>query len=138
MSEEPEVEWSMLAGRPGAAVAGAAQLQLDLGLEPWRPGRRALDLPPPDLHPAWLEELRLLRAMRAPDLDRPGLAAEFAARTAALEQQLSAIPATTRAGVIAQAELICDLAWNQLIAATARQVLAGIRRLWPAEAAASD
>jgi hypothetical protein len=126
----------MSSSEHGAAARGQwslirddAQLQLDLG-----PGfaPKDPDLLPPgeDLHPVWLEELRLLNASRAPGLDRPGLVAELATRVRELRRAIVDTPARSRDGVLAQAELICDLAWNEVVAAAARQVVTGIRRLW--------
>jgi hypothetical protein len=46
-----------------------------------------------------------------------------------LQEKIAHTPAMTLAGLRAQAELISELAWNDVVAATARQLLAGIKRL---------
>ncbi|NJO38190.1 MAG: hypothetical protein HC871_11990 [Rhizobiales bacterium] len=46
-----------------------------------------------------------------------------------LQTKIAHTRAETLSGLQAQAELIAELAWNDIVAATARQLLAGIRRL---------
>ena len=79
-----------------------------------------------DPHPFWLKEWRSLRA----GLAGGGPSAEDMSATARrLRDDIAKTPATTLAGLQAQAELISELAWNEVVATTARQLLAGIRRL---------
>jgi hypothetical protein len=79
-----------------------------------------------DPHPSWLKRWRCLRA---------GLGANVqpseTSREAALELQdkIAHTPANTLEGLQAQVELISELAWNDVVATTARQLLAGIKRL---------
>lgn len=78
-----------------------------------------------DPHPDWLKRWRCLRT---------GLGGEQAqARTRETINDLQGLiahtPAVSLAGLQAQAELIAELAWNDIVASTARQLLAGIRRL---------
>lgn len=46
-----------------------------------------------------------------------------------LQDKIAHSPAETLAGLQAQAELISELAWNDVVAATARQLIAGLKRL---------
>ncbi|MEZ5935071.1 MAG: hypothetical protein R3F54_24700 [Alphaproteobacteria bacterium] len=78
-----------------------------------------------DPHPAWLKRWRCLRTDLGidDDADRTREAADD------LQAKIAHTPAQTLAGLQAQAELIAELAWNDVVAATARQLLAGIKRL---------
>lgn len=78
-----------------------------------------------DPHPAWLKELRRLRAGTEKAIDPSS-----ADRVRWLQDKIAHTPAGTREGLLAQAELIADLAWNDIVAATARHLVAGIKR-WP-------
>ncbi|MGI9485686.1 MAG: hypothetical protein ACR2RF_07350 [Geminicoccaceae bacterium] len=46
-----------------------------------------------------------------------------------LQNKIAHTPAGTIAGLQAQAELISELAWNDVVAATARRLVAGLKRL---------
>lgn len=77
-----------------------------------------------DLHPSWLKTWRRLRAE---------LAGNRQARVSQepvhdLQDKIAHTPATTLAGLQAQAELIAELAWNDVVASTARQLIAGLKR----------
>ncbi|MGI9420457.1 MAG: hypothetical protein ACR2RA_21765 [Geminicoccaceae bacterium] len=78
-----------------------------------------------DQHPSWLKTWRRLRAELVGS--RPGKAAQGPARE--LQDKIAHTPAHTLAGLQAQAELIAELAWNDVVAATARQLIAGLKRL---------
>lgn len=79
-----------------------------------------------DPHPSWLRKWRSLRT---------GVGGSAADAEASREQardvqnKIAHTPANTLAGLQAQAELICELAWNDVVAATARQLHAGLKRL---------
>ena len=85
--------------------------------------RRAADIA--DQHPSWLKTWRRLRAELVGS--RPGKEAQGPARE--LQDKIAHTPAHTLAGLQAQAELIAELAWNDVVAATARQLIAGLKRL---------
>ena len=78
-----------------------------------------------DPHPSWLKRWRSLRT------DLGGRGGTQASRDMAreLQDKIAHTPAATLAGLQAQAELISELAWNDVVASTARQLIAGIRRL---------
>ncbi|MDH3660484.1 MAG: hypothetical protein OEU92_10740 [Alphaproteobacteria bacterium] len=78
-----------------------------------------------DPHPAWLKKWRTLRT------ELGGVrGSESAAQSVRdLQEWIAHTPAGTLAGLQAQAELISELAWNDAVAATARQLIAGIKRL---------
>ncbi len=79
-----------------------------------------------DPHPFWLKEWRSLRA----GLAGGGPSAEdMSATIRRLRDDIAKTPAKTLAGLQAQAELISELAWNEVVATTARQLLAGIKQL---------
>ena len=73
-----------------------------------------------DPHPSWLKEWRSLRA----GLDK----GEDSRQLRDLRNKIAHTPAGTVAGLTAQAELIAELAWNDVVAATARQLIAGLKR----------
>ena len=78
-----------------------------------------------DLHPTWLKKWRSLRA----GLGGIGGSQNTAEAARELRDQIAHTPACTLAGLQAQAELISELAWNDIVAATARQLIAGLKRL---------
>ncbi|MGI9508062.1 MAG: hypothetical protein ACR2QJ_01780 [Geminicoccaceae bacterium] len=79
-----------------------------------------------DPHPSWLKNWRSLRA----GLGSAGRDAEASRASAReLQDKIAHTPAHTLAGLQAQTELISELAWNDVVAATARQLLAGLKRL---------
>ena len=86
-------------------------------------GRQPLDVVDP--HPAWLKKWRSLRA----GLGDIGGSQSVAEAVRELQDQIAHTPACTLAGLQAQAELISELAWNDVVAATARRLIAGIKRL---------
>ena len=78
-----------------------------------------------DPHPNWLKEWRRLRA-------GPGggqVSESPAELVGELQNRIAHTPANTLAGLQAQAELISELAWNDVVAATARRLVAGLRRI---------
>jgi len=83
----------------------------------------AVDEPPRDCDPhlAWLKQWRCLR-IELSEGKAHGALVE-------LQRSIADTPAGTLAGLQAQAELIAELAWNELVAATARQLIAGLKRL---------
>ncbi len=78
-----------------------------------------------DPHPNWLKKWRCLRAGSGGGRmsERP---AELVGE---LQSKIAQTPAQTMAGLQAQAELISELAWNDVVAATARRLVAGLKRL---------
>lgn len=78
-----------------------------------------------DPHGAWLKAWRTLLS----ETGDHGDAETRRAMVRELQEKIAHTPAATLAGLRAQAELISELAWNDLVAATARQLLAGIKRL---------
>lgn len=94
-----------------------------IGQEPARAGTNA-----EDPHVAWLKEWRYLRAQMAGEKINPSSTASPNERLRWLRDQIAHTPAKTTAGLLAQAELICDLAWNEVVASTARHLAAGLRR----------
>lgn len=77
-----------------------------------------------DPHPSWLKTWRRLRARLVGS--RPAGPAQEPVRE--LQDKIAHTPAGTLAGLQAQAELISELAWNDVVAATARQLVAGLKR----------
>lgn len=81
--------------------------------------------PDADPHPNWLKKWRSLRA--GPGGGRvPEKSSELIGE---LQSKIAQTPASTLAGLQAQAELISELAWNDVVAATARRLVAGLKRL---------
>lgn len=81
-----------------------------------------------DPHSSWLKEWRSLRASSG-----GGDVEASRAEVRQLQEKIAHTPAETLAGLQAQAELISELAWNDLVAAAARRLLAGIKRLQRSE-----
>jgi len=81
-----------------------------------------------DRHVYWLREWRTLQAG---GLDDHGSASDRRAMMRELQNKIADIPAETLSGLRAQAELISELAWNDVVARTARQLSAGLKRLDP-------
>ncbi|MEM8950733.1 MAG: hypothetical protein AAGA21_09450 [Pseudomonadota bacterium] len=78
-----------------------------------------------DLHPSWLKKWRSLRT-------EPGgirMSDRSDESVGDLQNRIAQTPAHTLAGLPAQAELISELAWNDVVAATARRLVAGLKRL---------
>jgi hypothetical protein len=88
-----------------------------------RPGQSSSESADP--HASWLKEWRSLRSEAGGHkrTDNAGAAIRE------LQNNIAHTPAWTLAGLQAQAELISELAWNDVVAATARQLLSGIKRL---------
>gem|GEM_PF-4116213 len=82
-------------------------------------GRRDADIADP--HPSWLKDWRRLRASLSGRKDSEPVRE--------LQNKIAHTPAGTLVGLQAQAELIAELAWNDVVAATARQLIAGVKRL---------
>lgn len=83
-----------------------------------------------DPHPNWLKKWRSLRT--GPGGARvPESSAELIGE---LQNQIAHTPASTLAGLQAQAELVSELAWNDVVAATARRLVAGLKRLRQSDA----
>lgn len=82
---------------------------------------------PVDPHPAWLATWRRLRAGTGGGGGR-GASRESVRELHSLRDQIAHTPAETLAGLQAQAELISELAWNDVVASTARQLIAGLKR----------
>ena len=78
-----------------------------------------------DRHASWLKEWRSLRS----DVSGQRGAHNRNVMIRELQDKIAHTPAMTLVGLQAQAELISELAWNDVVAATARQLLWGIRRL---------
>lgn len=83
------------------------------------------EAPDVDHHASWLKEWRSLRS----DVAGQGRAHGGDGALRELRDNIAHTPAMTLAGLQAQAELISELAWNDVVAATARQLLWGIKRL---------
>lgn len=92
------------------------------------PACRGIDVV--DAHSDWLKKWRSLRAGsgggRAPESSSE-LIGE-------LQSKIAHTPAGTLAGLQAQAELISELAWNDVIAAAARRLVVGLKRLQQSDA----
>ncbi|MGI9435916.1 MAG: hypothetical protein ACR2Q4_13995 [Geminicoccaceae bacterium] len=84
---------------------------------------------PIDPHVAWLKEWRHLRTQIDHERSPRDSSAASNKRLRWLQDQIAHTPAATRSGLLAQAELICDLAWNDVVAATARHLVAGLKRM---------
>ncbi len=78
-----------------------------------------------DPHPNWLKKWRSLRAGSGGGR----LADGSQDLIGELRDKIAHTPASTMAGLQAQAELISELAWNDVVAATARRLVAGLKRL---------
>ncbi len=78
-----------------------------------------------DAHASWLKEWRSLRS----EVGGHKRASITGAAIGELQDKIAHTPALTLVGLQAQAELISELAWNDVVAATARQLLKGIKRL---------
>lgn len=92
-------------------------------------GHRSIDADPVDSrpdaniadpHPSWLKRWRSLRA----GLNK----GEDSQQVRELRDKIAQTPAGTLAGLQAQAELIAELAWNDVVATTARQLITGLKR----------
>ena len=84
------------------------------------PVDRRSDAEVTDPHPSWLKEWRSLRA---------GLSkGEDSQQVRDLRDKIAHTSAGTLAGLQSQAELIAELAWNDVVATTARQLIAGLKR----------
>ena len=88
----------------------------------------------PDPHRAWLNRLRHCRleisggeSLASSSTTVPHLGEE--ARR--LERELVTTEATTKDGLLSQAALLGDLAWNETASRLARTLRAGIKRLVP-------
>lgn len=84
--------------------------------------------PSPDVedpHPNWLKTWRSLR-VESGGRRQPN---PSGGQIRELQDKIAHTPAGTLAGLQAQAELISELAWNDVVASTSRQLIAGIRRL---------
>ena len=78
-----------------------------------------------DPHASWLKEWRSLRSEAGGHSTTDNAGAVIRD----LQGKIAHTPATTLAGLQAQAELISELAWNDVVAATARQLLSGIKQV---------
>ncbi len=78
-----------------------------------------------DPHPNWLKKWRSLRAGPGGGRISDGSSESIGD----LQSRISQTPAHTLAGLQAQAELISELAWNDVVAATARRLISGLKRL---------
>ena len=78
-----------------------------------------------DPHSNWLKKWRSLRTGSGRGRNSDGCADLIGE----LQNKIAHTPASTIAGLQAQAELISELAWNDVVAATARRLVAGLRRL---------
>lgn len=78
-----------------------------------------------DPHASWLKHWRSLRA----GLGVGGGSNKDSESARELRNYIAHTPAKTLAGLQAQAELIAELAWNDVVAATAHQLIAGLKRL---------
>ena len=78
-----------------------------------------------DPHPSWLRKWRSLKA----EVGGGENAEASREQLRDLQSRIAHTRADTLAGLQAQAELISELAWNDVVAATARQLLAGLKRL---------
>ena len=87
--------------------------------------RSTVDRQGSDRHASWLKEWRSLRS----DVSDQHGAHNRNVMIRELQDKIAHTPAMTLVGLQAQAELISELAWNDVVAATARQLLWGIRRL---------
>ncbi|MEM7042622.1 MAG: hypothetical protein AAF543_07410 [Pseudomonadota bacterium] len=78
-----------------------------------------------DPHPGWLRNWRSLRA----GFDGGDALSSWSEKARELQNRIAHTPAHTLEGLQAQAELISELAWNDVVASTARELLKGIKRL---------
>lgn len=89
-------------------------------------------IPATDPHRVWLTELRATSVRITSNLDDelPGTVPGMQQRAATLQRQIAETEATTKDGVLAQAELLHDLTRNEVTHSLAQQVVSGIKTLW--------
>ena len=87
-----------------------------------------------DPHRAWLNRLRHCRleisggeSLASSSSTVPHLRQE----ATRLEREIATTEATTKDGLLSQAALLADLAWNETVSRLARTLVAGIKRLVP-------
>jgi hypothetical protein len=115
-------EWSVGAARQRRSDRSESRGTVDRDADRKIAGRAQVS----DQHASWLKEWRTLRTG---GIGGEGAMVGWRSSMRALERKIAETPATTLSGLKAQAELISELAWNDVVAAAARQLLAGLKRL---------
>lgn len=89
-----------------------------------------------DPHKGWLDELRR-RSVRIsgglPD-DQPGTVPHLQKQISALREQIIETAPTGKFGVLAQVDLLKDIAWSDPVRRLACNLGHNIKQLWPEEA----
>lgn len=87
----------------------------------------------PNAHRAWLTELRSLSIRISGGLsdNQPGTVPSLKQQVTALRDQVIDTPATDKAGVLIQVELLKDMAWADPVRRLACSISKGIESLWP-------
>lgn len=89
-----------------------------------------------DPHPRWLDELRRQSVRISGGLpdDQPGTVPHLQEEISALREQIIETDPTGKFGVLAQVDLLKDLAWSDPVRRLACNIGHNIKQLWPEEA----
>ena len=86
-----------------------------------------------DPHRSWLQELRRLSVRLSGGLpdEQPGTVPHLKEEMTSLREQIINTDPVSKEGVLAQIDLLSDLAWNDTIRRLVCRLGGHIRRLWP-------
>jgi len=86
-----------------------------------------------DPHQSWLKELRALSVRLSGGLpdDQPGTIPNLKEQITDLRDRIIETDPVSKDGVLAQLDLLSDLAWNDAIRRLVCHLCRHIRRLWP-------
>lgn len=84
-------------------------------------------------HGVWLKELRSLSVRLGSGLedDQPGTVPSLRERIRDLQDRIADTTATSKEDIMAQLDLLKDLAWSDLIRRLSCNLSKGLKRLWP-------
>jgi len=87
----------------------------------------------PDPHRSWLHQLRTLSVRLGNGLpdDQPGTVPRLKEEISALQERIITTDPTGKDGVLAQIDLLQDLAWSDPVRRLTSKLAQTIRSLWP-------